>query len=271
MSGDPKARGIGWTIALLLIGVAVLFVALVFVAARWIDLSSVKYGNAFTGVAAFFSALAFAVFLIALWLQKEELALQRKELEQTRAELKGQKEQLEAQNRTLTQQRFENTFFQLLSLYEKTAQTMPPDLAMRRSSFQRHFGSLGGTYTDTQRRGNIADGEQLIETVYREVDKNFPHELAGYFDTVHHLLKLVETSSVEDKSFYAGILRAQLSKYELLLLFYHCLMPENKKFKSRIEKFGVFRYLHQHELLDRKHGSIGTPHDKLYLDSAFGN
>jgi len=271
MSRDPRAWEKWRLTATVLICVAVAFVALVFVGVRWIDLSSVKYGNAFTGVAALFSALAFAVFLIALWLQKEELALQRKELEQTRAELKGQKEQLEAQNRTLTQQRFENTFFQLLSLYEKTAQTMPPHIAMGRLSFQQHFQSLGGPYTDTLKRGNIADGERLIETVYGEVAKNFPHELAGYFNSVNQLLKLVETSSVEDQSFYAEILRAQLSKYELLLLFYHCLIPENKKFKSRIEKFAVFRYLHQHELLDRKHGLIGTPHKKLYLDSAFGH
>lgn len=53
------------------------------------------------------------------YIQKKELSLQREELNQTREELKGQKEQFEEQNKTLKIQRFENTFFQMLTQFQK--------------------------------------------------------------------------------------------------------------------------------------------------------
>lgn len=68
------------------------------------------FGDKFGAINALFSGLAFAGIIFTIFLQKRELTLQREELEDTRKEFIQQ-------NDTLKKQRFENTFFQLLSLH----------------------------------------------------------------------------------------------------------------------------------------------------------
>ncbi|HEY5592217.1 MAG TPA: putative phage abortive infection protein [Paludibacter sp.] len=68
------------------------------------------FGDMFGSVNALFSGLAMAGIIFTILLQKKELSLQRHELRDTRREF-------EIQNETLKKQRFENTFFQLLSLH----------------------------------------------------------------------------------------------------------------------------------------------------------
>lgn len=70
------------------------------------------FGDKFGAINALFSALAFAGIIFTILLQKRELKLQREELEETRGEFIKQ-------NETLQKQRFENTFFQLLSLHNE--------------------------------------------------------------------------------------------------------------------------------------------------------
>ena len=82
------------------------------------------FGDSSGAINALFSALAFAGVIFAIILQKKELGLQREELEQTREELKGQKEELIQQNETLRRQRFENTFFQMMSLQQEIVNTL---------------------------------------------------------------------------------------------------------------------------------------------------
>ena len=81
-------------------------------------------GDSSGAINALFSALAFAGVIFAIILQKKELGLQREELEQTREELKGQKEEFIQQNETLRRQRFENTFFQMMSLQQEIVNTL---------------------------------------------------------------------------------------------------------------------------------------------------
>lgn len=82
------------------------------------------FGDSSGAINALFSALAFAGVIFAIILQKKELVLQREELEQTREELKGQKEEFIQQNETLRRQRFENTFFQMMSLQQEIVNTL---------------------------------------------------------------------------------------------------------------------------------------------------
>ena len=74
------------------------------------------FGDKFGAVNSLFSGLAFAGLIITLLFQKEELKLQRDELSETRKELNAQKLEFQEQNKTMKRQRFENTFFNMLSL-----------------------------------------------------------------------------------------------------------------------------------------------------------
>ena len=77
------------------------------------------FGDKFGAVNALFSGFAFAGLIVTLLYQKEELKLQREELKETRNELNAQKLEFHEQNKTMKRQRFENTFFNMLSLQQE--------------------------------------------------------------------------------------------------------------------------------------------------------
>ena len=77
------------------------------------------FGDKFGAVNALFSGFAFAGLIVTLLYQKEELKLQREELKETRNELNAQKIEFQEQNKTMKRQRFENTFFNMLSLQQE--------------------------------------------------------------------------------------------------------------------------------------------------------
>lgn len=76
-----------------------------------------QFGDKFGSINALFSGFALAGIIYTIILQKKELSLQREELEETRGEFK-------IQNITLKKQRFESTFFQLLTLHNEIVENM---------------------------------------------------------------------------------------------------------------------------------------------------
>ena len=103
---------IHWVILILIIYIAVEF-TIIFLFKDWTTRGT--FGDSFGAINALFSGFAFAGLIYTIYLQREELGLQRDELKMTRIELEGQKQEFHIQNETLKIQRFENTFFQLLS------------------------------------------------------------------------------------------------------------------------------------------------------------
>lgn len=89
------------------------------------------FGDQFGAVNALFSGLAFAglIYTIILQrrdleLQRHDLAIQRQELQLTRKEMEEQTAEFEKQNETLKIQRFENTFFNMLSQFQEVVNSL---------------------------------------------------------------------------------------------------------------------------------------------------
>jgi hypothetical protein len=61
---------------------------------------------------------------------------------------------------------------------------------------------------------------------------------------------------------YTSLVRAQLSAFELELLFYNGISPHGEKFKPLIEKFGLL------ENFDTKH-LLSPSHESFYAKTAF--
>ena len=221
-----------------------------------------------------FSGLAFWGVIYAILLQKSELILQRRELELTRNEVRGQKEQLEAQNRTLKHQRFENTFFSLLNLFNSIVNSIeikrsrmigetPNTLASGRECFATFSLEFGHNYS-LQRKEHSDWGDRgLCVTAYEEFARLRQTLVGHYFRTLYNIVKFIATSEVENKQTYINILRAQLSSSELTLLFYNCISKYgSEKFKIFVEKFGLLENMDFSRLLDPKHR-------ELFNESAF--
>ena len=228
------------------------------------------FGDKFGAVNSLFSGLAFAGLIVTLLYQKEELKLQREELAQTREELKGQLEEFEEQNKTMKRQRFENTFFNMLSLqqeivanlsYEYYASSnicphsIPEEIFYKGAPKVQLVGrkTFEGIYKHAIIEYNGARHADGIIKILKQngyiaypvisVTTRFDH----YFRHLYHIYKFVDTSDlIEDSERYdyACIIRSQLSDYELVMMFYNCLTANGRdKFKPLIEKYAVFNDL----------------------------
>ena len=204
---------------------------------------------------ALFSGLAFLGVIYAILLQKSELALQRKELELTRNEVRGQKEQLEAQNAMLKKQNFENTFFSLIDLYISIVNALEirlPQLGIPhrdvtfkgRECFSNFFSDLKREYDGERKRAPDSDDLALCKSAYGRFANYRQSDIGHYFSTLYKIIQFVDSSEIEEKQIYINLLKAQLSSYELSLLFYNCLSEYSMKyFKLYVEKCGLLEHL----------------------------
>lgn len=227
-------------------------------------------GDMFGMINSLFSGLALAGIIITILLQKQELSYQREELVETRQEFI-------IQNSTLKYQRFENTFFNLLSLHHQivsgiddieeksTTSEEPMNLLTFRNQinnpkliqhviingrdvFKRHYSVL----IESIKKNKDKNYVDIYMKNYEHVQTDFGH----YFRNLYRIIKFIDETKFEEedndfviKYKYTSMLRAQLSDYELLWLFYNCLSPNGKyKFKPYIEKYSFFKNLPQDKL-----------------------
>lgn len=228
------------------------------------------FGDMFGAVNALFSGLAFAGLIVTLLYQKEELKLQREELAQTREELKGQREEFEEQNKTMKRQRFENTFFNMLSLqqeivanlsyeYYVNPNTCPSNIPPEQFYGMSPKSQLHGrdVFEGMYKRAIIDyQGKRYADGVCN-ILRSFGHlaysnikattRFDHCFRHLYRIYKYVDTSDLiteEERYDYACIIRSQLSDYELVMLFYNCLTTNGReKFKPLIEKYTIFNNL----------------------------
>ena len=239
------------------------------------------FGDMFGAVNALFSGLAFAGLIITLIMQHEELGLQRKELAQTNEELAAQREEFAAQTKTMKIQRFENTLFNMLSLQQDIVNGLyylPKDGA-------EHTGESKGRYVFdvfyNTKITSFGDGfksdvygvKGLIQKENSPEAYRYVSELSifdNYFRHLYRMFKYIDVSPLiddEERYGYACIVRAQLSDYELLMLFYNALNVNDSgglKFKHIIEKYAVFNNIRE-DMLAREHEDYKLYHGGAYV------
>lgn len=207
-------------------------------------------GDGFGAINSLFSGLAFAGLIYAIFLQRDELRAQREELEMTREELKGQKAALQAQNETMNRQRFENTFFQMLSLFNQIADSTTwrgDDRYKGSTAFSKIYAEgLRQSYHNRLSGVSVNIGEPLeVSRAMMDAYANFLRAnesiMGPYIRTFKAIFDFINSSDITNQDFYANLAKAQLSEHESLLLFYHVgYSPEEMVFESLVKKFNIF-------------------------------
>jgi Putative phage abortive infection protein len=240
-----------------------------------------QFGDSYGALNTLFSGMAFAALGYTMWMQRSELA-------ETREILRSQKEEAEEQNRTLARQTFENTFFQLLRMHNDNLSSM--DLRRSRvaeissllsastggevyavgrecfSTFYNKFKIAYSEYQTTNINRSINDELAIINHAYQSMFNYYEADLGHYFRTLYHIVKLIDQNGIGDKKFYTNLVRAQLSKFEICLIFYNGLSFNGAtKFKLLIEKYKFLHNLNIDEL------AKPDEHKKLYQQEAFGD
>ena len=186
--------------------------------------------------------------------------MQREELTLTRQEMEEQTAEFEKQNETLRIQRFENTFFNMLSQFQKVVNNLSVSARVKgenvvltgRDSFQELFERAVVYIPNPQRDGEfvgIRGMKAVLDTYGLEgyVNSEAPTQFDHYFRLLYRILKFVKTSPLinrfEDEYEYTSILRATLSRYELVWLYYNGLTYGKNKLKPLIERYAMLKNL----------------------------
>lgn len=232
------------------------------------------FGDQFGAVNALFSGLAFAglIYTIILQrhdlkLQRRDLRLQREELALTRKEMEEQTAEFEKQNETLKIQRFENTFFNMMSQFQEVVNSLTLTAKVKgeivdlggREIFQTLFERAVVYIPNPQRNGEfigIRGMKAVLDKYGLEgyMNSEDPTLFDHYFGLLYRILKFIRTSPLitrfEDEYEYTSILRATLSRYELVWLFYNGLTYGEEKLKPLIERYALLKNLRKDLLVD---------------------
>jgi hypothetical protein len=237
----------------------------------------------FQGTVASIWALAGLLFIYVAFLGQKQQNLQQY------ADSLDQQRQFDLQQESIKRQNFESSFFQLLNQQNAIVTEMRYGANSRwqgRECFQEWFTNELKTKIYNERwtratltfsRNEKLPPEQLnrmaiesYETLYRTHEASLGH----YFRNLYHLIKFVDESDAlkspdpkidyDNKRRYTSLVRAQLSAFELAMLFYNGVSIWGDKFKKLIHKYELVEHLDEKMLLDISDaGLYGEPRIKL--------
>lgn len=211
-------------------------------------------GDSFGAVNALISAFAFAGVIVAIFLERNELKLHRKDLS-------FQQQEFAIQNETLQLQRFENTFFNMLTLQQRIVLDLcykdekMGKIVQGRELFFFSFEEMVHQVESSNGQEDIIIGMRQYLAVNGLAcydNCRTPSYFDHYFRHLYTIIKFIDSSellSFEEKNKYTSMVRATLSRYELVWLFYNGLsIAGNPKFKKLIEKYSLLKNIRE-ELL----------------------
>lgn len=203
-----------------------------------------EFGAFFGGVTG--SVLAFMALLVLL----RTLDVNKNELRETR--------------KLLEQQNFDSIFFNLLKLQNTILEKV--ELKMRDFQGEQQFAygrdairelveTFQAKYLHNEMRGdrNLENDLQRHQEAIRKFNNSYGYSYFHIYQFIKNICEVIHSAnlneSVQEK--YIGILRSQLSKYEILLLFYNTLNERNaEKSIPLMVEFDLLKNLDKDSLLD---------------------
>ncbi|MDP9808307.1 putative membrane protein [Rhizobium tibeticum] len=197
------------------------------------------------------------------------IILQQREVHAAKVDAAALEIERKADRSRASRHEFETMFFQMLSVHNSIVNSMDlrsqPDPESPgngkewhgRDCFARFYYHLEQEHEKARRGGSldpVADG-------YDAFWKRDRKDLGHYYRFLFNMIRLIDDSEF-DKKAYMRLVRAQLSDYELLVLFYNAMNPKGQAFKTYITKYSLFDNLPDELLLD-------TIHLDYYPDDAY--
>ncbi|MMZ56900.1 hypothetical protein D3C73_643680 [compost metagenome] len=218
-----------------------------------------QFGDSWGFITSIFSVCA---FVGVAWSVK----IQRDSFEQI-------KEESKINNEMVKRQQFEGAFFQMINLLQSIINDM--DVKYVDSAFkeqERKGRDVFLYFYNGFRRANVTKKEFKIKSKALDsmgvfllsehlkwcfdqyyIDRQ--QDLGHYFRVLYNTYKYLDASeiSMSDKKRFSNILRAQLSNYELLLIYYNCLGSHGDKFKKIAIDYALFDNMPINKLIHSDH------------------
>jgi len=296
-----KLGGSTWLLVALIVGLPlVCVVAYFFMLIGWSYLpddwpTRGTIGDSFGVLTAFFTGAGFIGFLVALWLQRQDLKAQYEAIRWQIKEMEGQREELEMTRSVFQQQTFETTFFNMLRFLSEIeggavfSETTNSRLGVRMSPIGTHKESERITYTgsDAMTRGALFvinhvlrelrssdyGREGIVELLERCFARNnnakvtFPvyEYFIMYVKVLYEIYTLLNMHEREGYSVvrYYSIIRSQLNNQTVSLMALYALTDIGGNLFNSLVTYSQLKYL------DTDIREMLAPHD-FYPPSAFG-
>jgi len=216
-----------------------------------------------------FGFLSLVILLSVLRQNERALQMSKEELELTRQELKNSATALAEQSETLKIQRFEQTFFSLLSLYREITVGLITQYLNNRNPLkpiiEEKHGKDAIEHLLHQLRTKVTEGSQhgsrtpkydLLET-FRELYKKFlrgeEQHFTRYIKTLYRILEFIDSADIDDKQIYANLLKDQLSQSELCFLLYYAIgiSDDNMAMYVLINNYDILEDLNHNYLINK--------------------
>lgn len=173
----------------------------------------------------------------ALKMQLDAFEQQIKEFELQREELTETRKIFEQQTKTMKSQQFESNFYSLLNVFIAIQENF-----INKGLFTKIIDEIKSKIpiTDYSSCYNKINSEYLNTYLANRAD------LAKYFMTLYRLFKIIEESpnlNDSEKIYYHKILRSQINKDELLVLYYNYHSEFGKKPIPIALKYEYFKHL----------------------------
>lgn len=223
-----------------------------------------------------FALFSLFAIIYTIKIQTKELELSREELESTRKELEGsriaqqeQSESLKLQNEATRLQIFENTFFQLIDLFNKEKEKLFKNNINININSYVDFISFKMNFNEVKISKSIFPNSNNLGIIrattaylyilksydgnYNNFNIKYESETGSYFGQIYQIIKFINESKIKNRQRYINIFRAQFTKEELEFLFYHCLGSIGKrKFKRLVEDYAFFEHIILNENIEKQ-------------------
>lgn len=206
-------------------------------------------GDSLNVLTSLFTGLAFSGVIISV-------ILQTKELEEARIEFRGQKDALYKQQEEMKYQSFDTKFFQMIHLLNEIKKSLKISANNHIYSNDDLFYFLKDKFERNIEMRYSNDHENSIHSIrfsyfkeeFNDFNIQYDTTFKYYFLNLYQIMKFIDSDipNKSDSKKYMNILRAQLSKNELILLCYNAIGIEpycGKGFKELIERYSFLEHL----------------------------
>ncbi len=235
-------------------------------------------GDMFGALNTLFTGLALAGVVYSIQQQREQLRVANDELKlaheervQSREELKLAHEERAESKRAAELSQFEGTLFQLLAMLNNVTDSI---------SFSGYRGREGlnslvaNAVEQLTRVKEIKDASSLADR-WREIAVNYefrfpskysPH-VSHYFRILYRIMEHIDDAPADaaGKLRYAKMFRAQLSDFEIALLFLNGFAEHGKPMTKHLETYALLKHMPRNTVLSEADRSYYKP--SAYRDS----
>ncbi len=222
------------------------------------------------------------LFYASLASQKSELEDQKHLLVKQIDEVVKQTQEFSKQSDIQAKQQYENTYFQLLRFHNEIITSIVLEITgvdfisgtntirqiYGRKSFVEYY-DIYKRFFNTQLEILMTEEltipiiQRIVDNSYKQFFDEYQADLGHYFRNLFNILYFIDNLKDKEKSkFYLELLHAQLSNYELVLLYFHCASSNNSEFKILLEKYELLATIPDDEIISMS--------KRLYNPKAFG-